>query len=54
MRLPSVGALAALLVAAPLLAQDTTSRGVRIGLSYDPGSKPGVVVLPGTHRVMVV
>jgi TolB protein len=27
-------------------AQDTTTRGVRIGLRYDPGSKPGVVVLP--------
>lgn len=26
-------------------AQDTT-RGVRIGLTYDPGTKPGVVVLP--------
>ncbi len=26
-------------------AQDTT-RGVRIGLTYDPGSKPGIVVLP--------
>ena len=37
-----------LLVAAPLAAQDTTSRGVRIGLTYDPGSKPGVVVLPVT------
>lgn len=43
-------ALVALLLAAPLplVAQDTTSRGVRIGLSYDPGSKPGVVVLPVT------
>lgn len=41
-------ALAALLVAAPLVAQDTTSRGVRIGLTYDPGSKPGIVVLPVT------
>jgi TolB protein len=39
-------ALAALLVAAPLMAQDTTSRGVRIGLTYDPGTKPGVAVLP--------
>ena len=40
-------ALAALLViSAPLVAQDTT-RGVRIGLTYDPGSRPGVVVLPG-------
>lgn len=41
----TLGAL--LLVAAPLVAQDTTTRGVRIGLTYDPGSKPGVVVLPG-------
>jgi hypothetical protein len=39
-------ALVALLVAAPLVAQDSTSRGVRIGLTYDPGTKPGVVVLP--------
>ena len=39
-------ALAALLVAAPLVAQDTTSRGVRIGLTYDPGTKPGIIVLP--------
>jgi TolB protein len=49
MRLQTVcGALAVLLLAAPisLFAQDTTSRGVRIGLSYDPGTKPGVVVLP--------
>jgi TolB protein len=27
-------------------AQDTTSRGVRIGLTYTPGTKPGVVILP--------
>ena len=27
-------------------AQDTTSRGVRIGLRYDPGMKPGIAVLP--------
>jgi TolB protein len=32
-------------LAAPAFAQDST-RGVRIGLAYDPGSKPGVVVLP--------
>ena len=32
----------------PLAAQDNASRGVRIGLTYDPGSKPGVVVLPVT------
>src|SRR5829696_2832631 len=41
-------ALVALLLASPLAAQDSTSRGVRIGLTYDPGSKPGVVVLPVT------
>ena len=41
-------ALAAFLVVTPvaLRAQDTTTRGVRIGLSYDPSGKPGVVVLP--------
>jgi TolB protein len=33
-------------LAAPLAAQDTTSRGVRIGLAYDPGTKPGIIVLP--------
>jgi TolB protein len=32
--------------AARLGAQDTTSRGVRIGLTYQPGVKPGVMVLP--------
>jgi TolB protein len=37
---------ALVLLAAPLAAQDTT-RGVRIGLTYDPGAKPGVVVLRG-------
>jgi TolB protein len=35
----SLGATAA-------VAQDTTSRGVRIGLRYDPGMKPGIAVLP--------
>jgi TolB protein len=33
-------------LALPLGAQDTTSRGVRIGLAYDPGTKPGIIVLP--------
>lgn len=32
--------------AMPAHAQDTTQRGVRIGLTYRPGTKPGVVVLP--------
>ena len=32
---------------APLLAQDTT-RGVHIGLTYDPGARPTVIVLPVT------
>src|SRR4051812_31722718 len=27
-------------------AQDTTQKGVRIGLTYDPGTRPGVLVLP--------
>ncbi|CAN5882656.1 hypothetical protein BH11GEM2_BH11GEM2_38360 [soil metagenome] len=37
--------LSALLVSSSLAAQDTT-RGVRIGLRYSAGTKPGVVVLP--------
>ena len=32
--------------ARPVLAQDTTQRGVRIGLTYEAGSRPGVMVLP--------
>src|SRR5687768_16175436 len=42
--------LALLLGVTSLLAQDST-RGVRIGLRYDPGVKPGVIVLPvsGSH-----
>ena len=49
MRFPALRrAVVALLLATPLAAQDSTSRGVRIGLTYDPGSKPGVVVLPVT------
>ena len=45
-----VCALALLTLAArPAPAQDTTTqRGVRIGLTYQPGTKPGVVVLPVT------
>lgn len=39
-------ALAAVVVAAPLHAQVDSSRGVRIGLTYTPGTKPGVLVLP--------
>ncbi|MGH7663992.1 MAG: hypothetical protein ACRENI_06815 [Gemmatimonadaceae bacterium] len=45
----ALGALAALsaLTANPLAAQDTTAqRGVRIGLTYAAGIKPGVIVLP--------
>ena len=37
--------LALLCISSPLGAQDTT-HAVRIGLTYDPGTKPGVVVLP--------
>src|SRR5438270_9691403 len=29
-------------------AQDTTHRGVTIGLTYDPSSRPGIAVLPVT------
>lgn len=52
MRPSPLRGLAAVLAAGLLLvlpatssAQDTT-RGVRIGLTYDPGTKPGIVVLP--------
>ena len=41
------GALALLQLAGQAIAQDTT-RGVRIGLRYDPSTKPGIVVLPVT------
>jgi TolB protein len=45
-RLLEAGAvLVGLMVASPASAQDTT-RGVRIGLRYDPSTKPGIVVLP--------
>jgi TolB protein len=42
-------ALGVVLVLAPIVAiraQDSTARGVTIGLSYDPSSRPGIVVLP--------
>ena len=39
-------ALAMAASALPALAQDTTQRGVRIGLTYQAGSRPGVMVLP--------
>ena len=44
------GAVVLAVLPASLRAQDTTSRGVRIGLTYDPGSKPGVLVLPASGR----
>lgn len=45
-----VAAMALAMTAVSALAQDTT-RGVRIGLTYAPGTKPGVLVLPvnGEH-----
>ena len=48
MRFPlAMAAMAALLLPHGLTqAQDTTRRGVTIGLSYDPSSRPGIVVLP--------
>ena len=47
MPLPSPRTVAAsvLLVSSSLAAQDTT-KGVRIGLTYTAGTKPGVVILP--------
>ncbi len=39
-------ALTLLCLATPLLAQDSTMKGVRVTLTYDPGVRPGVVVLP--------
>lgn len=42
--LPAV--LLSLVAASPVFGQDTTQRGVRIGLTYQAGSRPGVLVLP--------
>lgn len=39
-------ALVAILATRALGAQDTTSKAVRIGLAYDPTTKPGVMILP--------
>jgi TolB protein len=47
-RLLTIVLLGALVAPARTDAQDTTSRGVRIGLTYQPGVKPGVMVLPAT------
>lgn len=38
-------AILTVVLAAPLQPQDT-AKGVRIGLRYDPGTKPGIAVLP--------
>jgi TolB protein len=45
----SLFAIAAVIIASPLLAQDTTrvDQGVRIGVDYTPGVRPGLVVVPG-------
>ena len=42
-------AAAAMILTAPLAAQDTTrvDQGVRIGVDYSPGMRPGLVVVPG-------
>src|SRR5689334_2814659 len=44
--LSSAVALGALLAPKLASAQDTTQKGVRIGLTYDAGSKPGIIVMP--------
>src|SRR3954447_16307172 len=47
---------AAILLASPLWAQDTTrvNEGVRIGVDYSPGTRPGLVVVPGVGLESVV
>ncbi|HEX5386146.1 MAG TPA: hypothetical protein VFW66_05560 [Gemmatimonadales bacterium] len=42
--------VAALALPAPAAAQDTTQarEGVRVGINYTPGTRPGLVVVPGT------
>ena len=45
MRSAVAAVVLSVLCATTLVAQDST-RGVRIGLRYDPGTKPGVIVLP--------
>ena len=46
-----LGSALAALMSVPAFAQVDTARGVRIGLRYDPGVKPGILVLPinGAH-----
>ncbi|MGE0353802.1 MAG: hypothetical protein AB7Q69_11215 [Gemmatimonadales bacterium] len=39
-----------LLLAVPVLAQDTTAGGVRLGITYTPGYRPGLVILPGVGQ----
>jgi hypothetical protein len=34
------------LLAAPVFAQDTTARGVHLGMGYGAGQRPGIAVLP--------
>ena len=41
-------AAALLAAAAPLAAQDRAQDAIRIGITYRPGTRPGLVVLPGT------
>ncbi len=44
-----LGSLGVMLAAQPIAAQDTTAveRGVRIGITYQPGVRPGMLVLGG-------
>ena len=51
LRLMLLGAAVAATVSVSASAQVDTARGVRIGLRYDPGVKPGILVLPitGAH-----
>jgi TolB protein len=36
-----------LVAASPLMAQDPIDRGVRVGITYQPGTRPRLVMLPG-------
>ncbi len=42
----AAAAMALLIAPATLPAQDPEARGVRIGLTYQPGTRPGIAVLP--------
>lgn len=38
----------------PLWAQDTTQSGVRVGITYTPGTRPSLVVMGGTDSARAI